>query len=55
MQADRLHTWNPRVLFTRAGQPFALPLAGEVAESLIAKHHRPSLITSFFQHAGLEL
>jgi transposase len=30
-------------------------LAREVATSLIAKHHRPSLIKSFFQHAGLEL
>jgi transposase len=30
-------------------------LAGAVAESLIAKHHRPRLIKSFFQHAKLEL
>lgn len=30
-------------------------LAGEVAQSLIAKHHRPSLLRSFFQHAKLAL
>jgi transposase len=29
-------------------------LAGEVAKSLLAKHRRPSLLKSFFQHAKLE-
>lgn len=26
-EANRMHTWDPLVLFTCAGQPFALPLA----------------------------
>jgi hypothetical protein len=30
-------------------------LAREVAQSLIAKHHRRDLLNAFFQHARLEL